>query len=155
MRGGGCSFWTSQSAATRLLSRRNSTAWLCSSRGVAVGGNMAWGEQQGTRICSSHTAARRSDRRNLHFSLGGRGAIQMLLTNLLPFGRNHHNSSAVEPLPLNLAQLSTCRLRSRVRIPTNLCQSYSQVAQVTGSNPGINLCQTRARTLPSLGDSGN
>ena len=24
---------------------------------------------------------------NLHFSLGGRGAIQMLLTNLLPFGR--------------------------------------------------------------------
>ena len=39
----------------------------------------------------------------------------MLLTNLLPFGRNHHNSSAVEPLPLNLAKLKGHGFKSRYK----------------------------------------
>ena len=65
----------------------------------------SWGKHgvRGTarhQVCSRSTAAlRSSDRRYLHFSLGDGEAIQMLLMNLLPFGRNHHDSSAVARFP--------------------------------------------------------
>ena len=114
-RGGGCSFWTSQNAASlkEKLDCALAAGWQLGEtwrEGDSKAPGSAAATQQ-LRLLMLDASMRSGDRRNLHFSLGGRGAIQMLLTNLLPFGRNHHNSSAVEPLPLNLAKLSMCRLR--------------------------------------------
>ena len=135
---------------TRLPSRRNSTASLRSGRGVAVGGNMAWGDSKapGSVAAAQQRAAYSSMRSSWQnhtstFLLGDGEAIQMLLTNLLPFGRKSCWLSG---------RTASLKLSEVKHVPAQVVLRSMTQPQVTCSNPSINLCPSHAQTLPGLRD---